>query len=84
MIDITKEQKIFCDNIKVGFTKEFFIMGLMSGEAGSSFSLTPQHVKRLKQYLENQINIYEKQFGEIVTEPWEPGIKSPIQINNKK
>lgn len=80
MIDIKKAPKQFCDNISIAFTKEFFAMTLLNGENGSVYALTPAHMKRLMQYSAHQIEEFEKQHGEIETEPWSKNIKSPVQI----
>ncbi len=80
-MDLNKVPKQFCENITVGFSQESFVMGMLNGEAGAFFVLTPQHMKRLAQYLENQIAEYEKQFGGINAE-WKPGIESPIQTTD--
>jgi hypothetical protein len=45
------------------------------------YALTPQHMKRLSQYLAHQLSDYEKQFSPINAE-WVPGIKSPIQTKD--
>ena len=56
-------------------------MGMFTGEAGIAYALTPQHLKRLSQYLAHQVQDYEKQFGTIQAE-WSPGIQSPIQTKD--
>ncbi len=84
MLDLQKIPKQFCDNITVGFTEEFFVIGLMNGEASSAHAVTPGHMKRLRQYLEHQIAEYEKKFGKIQTADWSPDIKSPLQIEPPK
>lgn len=80
MIDFQKAPKQFCDNISIAFNKEFFAMALFNGENGTVYSLTPGHMKRLMQYTAHQVAEYEKQFGEIVTEPFSKNIVSPLQI----
>jgi hypothetical protein len=56
-------------------------MGLSSGNQAAIYSLTPQHAKRLEQYLAHQIADYEKEHGAIVAE-WSPKIVSPVQRAN--
>jgi hypothetical protein len=80
-MDPNKVAKQFCDNISVAFSQEFFVMGMLTGENGITYALTPQHMKRLAQYLAHQIEEYEKSFGEIKAE-WKPGIQSPIQTKD--
>jgi len=36
--DLQKAPKLFCENIKVGFTPEYFIMGLSSGNQATIYS----------------------------------------------
>lgn len=79
--DLQKAPKMFCENIKVGFTPEYFVMGLSSGSQAQIYSLTPGHAKRLLQYLEHEIETYEKSHGEITAE-WNPNVVSPIQKTN--
>ncbi len=79
--DLKKAPKLFCESINVGFTPEYFVMGLSSGNQGTIYSLTPQHVKRLQQYLAHQISEYEKEHGEIKAE-WNNVIISPVQRAN--
>jgi hypothetical protein len=76
--DLQKAPKQFCENIKIGYTPEYFIMGLSSGNQANIYSLTPGHVKRLSQYLADQIERFEKTNGHIDAE-WNPNVPSPIQ-----
>ena len=80
-MDLTKVPKQFCENINVGFTPEFFVLGLVAGDQGIAYALTPQHMKRLQQYLTHQITDYETKFGSINAQ-WQPGIQSPIQTKD--
>ena len=80
-MDLTKVPKQFCENISVAFSQEFYVMAMLAGENGIAYALSPQHMKRLAQYLAHQIEDYEKQFGEIKAE-WKPGIQSPIQTKD--
>lgn len=76
--DLQKAPKLFCENVKVGFTPEYFVVGLSSGSQATIYSLTPQHTKRLLQYLTHEIQEFEKVNGEITAE-WNPNIVSPMQ-----
>lgn len=80
-MDINKIPKQFCENITVAFSQEFFVMGMLTGENGVMYALTPQHMKRLLQYLTHQVADYEKSFGDINAQ-WQPGIQSPIQTKD--
>lgn len=78
-MDLNKIPKQFCENVNIGATPEYFILGLISGEDAKTYVLTPQHAKRLSQSLAYNISEFEKRYGEIKTE-WAPGIQSPMQI----
>lgn len=79
--DLKNAPKMFCEAISLAYTPEYFVMGLTSGSQGSLYTLTPQHTKRLKQYLEHQIKDYEEKHGEIKAE-WNPNVVSPVQRAN--
>jgi hypothetical protein len=76
--DLKKSPKLFCESINVAFTPEFFVMSLSSGDENDVYALTPQHMKRLQQYLAHQVTEYEKSHGEIKAQ-WNPNIVSPLQ-----
>lgn len=76
--ELKKSPKLFCESINIAYTPEFFVMSLSSGDQSSIYSLTPQHVKRLKLYLSHQVSEYEKTHGEIKAD-WNPNIVSPLQ-----
>ncbi len=82
-MDISKIPKQFCENITIGFSPEHFAMVMHVGEQGMAYALTPEHTKRLAQYLAHQVALYEKEYKEIHTE-WSPGIKSPITMSDLK
>lgn len=77
-MDLHKAPKQFCENVTVGFAEDYFVAAFLSGQNASVYSFTPQHAKRLKQYLEKKIEDYEEKYGEIEAE-WTPNIKSPLQ-----
>jgi len=56
-------------------------MGMLNGETGVFYVLTPQHMKRLSQYLATHLDDYEKKFG-VINAEWKPGIESPIQTKD--
>ena len=80
-MDLTKIPKQFCENIAVALSKEYFVMSMLTGEAGVTYALTPQHMKRLSQYITYQIAEYEKQFG-VIDATWTPGVQSPLQTKD--
>lgn len=79
--DIKNAPKLFCETINVAFTPEYFVIGLTSGTQGTIYSLTPQHTKRLQQYLAHQVKEFEEKNGEIKAE-WNPNVVSPVQRAN--
>lgn len=80
--DLKNAPKVFCEGINVAFTPEYFVMGLTSGSQATIYTLTPQHTKRLQQYLAHQVSEYEKKHGEIDAK-WDPNVVSPVQRANK-
>jgi hypothetical protein len=79
--DLKKAPKLFCESVTVAFTPEYFVMGLTSGQQASIYTFTPQHAKRLQQYLAHQLKDYEEKNSEIKAE-WDPNIVSPVQRMN--
>ena len=79
--DLQKAPKMFCENIKLAYTPEFFVMGLSSGTQAQIYSLTPAHAKRLQQYLTFELDKFQKEHGEIDTK-WDPNVVSPVQTVN--
>lgn len=79
--DLKKAPKMFCESINIAFTPEYFVMGLTSGSQGSIYTLTPQHAKRLQQYLTHQITEFEEK-NQKIDATWDPNIVSPVQRAN--
>ena len=79
--ELKKAPKMFCESVSVAFTPEYFVMGLSSGSQGSIYTLTPQHAKRLQQYLTHQLSEFEEKNGE-VNAKWDPNVVSPVQRAN--
>ena len=79
--DIQKSPKLFCENIKLAYTPEYFVLALSSGSQAQTYSLTPGHAKRLLQYLQHNLKEYEGKHGEITAE-WNPNVLSPLQKSN--
>jgi len=80
-MDVNKIPKQFCDNAIVARSKESFTIGMLAGENGTFFALSPEHFKRLAQNLTHQLVEYEKEFEKIDAE-WVPGVKSPFQTRD--
>lgn len=55
-------------NVSVLFDEENFQLMIASGNQGRQFHATPKHAKRIYLLLKQQIENYEKQFGELKTE----------------
>jgi hypothetical protein len=79
--DLKKAPKLFAENIQIGFSAEYFVLGISSGNQAQIYSMTPGHAKRLLQYLEHEIRDYEKENG-LITAEWNPNIVSPVQRAN--
>lgn len=79
--DLKKAPKLLAENVRIGYSPEFFVMGISSGAQAQAYSFTPAHAKRLQQYLTHQIKEYESQHGEI-TADWNPNVVSPVQKTN--
>ena len=77
-IDINQLPKKLCDGAIGGYNKEIFSYVLTSGNSVDSFASTPQVMKSIAIWMNEQIQKYEKQFGEIDMTP--PEIQSPIQV----
>ena len=77
-IEFTKAPKQFLENVNGGFTPDHFILALFSGTTGSVYALTPEHMKRLSQWMHYQVEQFEKKHHKIEAD-WVPGQKSPIQ-----
>jgi len=79
--DLKNAPKLFCESINIAFTPEYFVMGLTSGNQGTIYTLTPQHAKRLQQYLTHQISEFEGK-NQKIEATWDPNIVSPVQRAN--
>ena len=82
-MDMNQIPKQFCDNITAGYSSEFFVLALKNGNNMAAYSLTPQHAKRLAQYMTHQVAQFEKEHGPIKAE-WSMNIQSPIQPGDLK
>lgn len=79
--ELQKAPKLFAESIKIGYTPEYFILGMSSGAQAQIYSLTPAHAKRLQQYLSHNLKEFEEKHGEITAE-WNPNVVSPVQKAN--
>ena len=75
---IHQAPKLFCENIRLGYSPEYFVLALSSGAHAQNYALTPAHAKRLLQYLGHELEKYESEHGEVVAK-WDPNIPSPLQ-----
>jgi hypothetical protein len=76
--DIKKTPKLFCESINIAYTPEFFVLSMSSGSQTNIYALTPQHAKRLSQYLTHQLTEYEKS-NSAIEATWTPHVVSPLQ-----
>lgn len=68
-IQVNLEPNVFTiSNINLNAGEEEFVMLLMSGNNARQYSLAPKHAKRFAMVLNNAIEAYEKQYGELKTE----------------
>lgn len=81
-IDINQLPKKFCDGALGSYGKNFFAFSLTSGNSLDSFAATPQVMKSIAEWMNTQVENYEKQFG--VIDMTAPSIQSPIQISDLK
>lgn len=79
--ELKNAPKVFCERAQIAYTPEFFVLGLQSGNQGTIYSFTPQHAKRLAQYLTHQVSEFEEKHGKINAE-WDPNVVSPVQRAN--
>lgn len=80
--DLKRAPKLFAENMKIGYSSDYFILGISSGAQAQVYSLSPAHAKKLQQYLAHQIAEYEEKHGEI-TATWDPNVVSPVQKANQ-
>lgn len=55
-------------NVSIASDEEMFHFFITSGNQGRQFTSTPKHAKRIYLLLKQQLETYEKQFGEIKTQ----------------
>lgn len=79
--DLEKAPKLFCENIKIGYSNEYFVIALSSGTQATFYSLTPEHAKRLHMYLTHELANFEKKHRAIQAD-WSPNVVSPVQKLN--
>jgi hypothetical protein len=73
-IDLKQLPKKFCDGAIGGHSKEFFSFVLTSGNSLDSYAATPQVMKSIAQWVNSQVDMYEKTYGSI-----DMSVHSPIQ-----
>ena len=79
--EFKKAPKLFCEGVSIAFSPENFVAAFSSGSQASIYSFSPQHMKRLSQYLEHQLKEFEEKHGKIDA-TWNPNIVSPVQKMN--
>lgn len=76
-IDLNQIPKKFCDGAIGAYGKEFFTFAITSGNSLDAYATTPQMMKSIASWMNNQVEQYEKQHGFIDMTP--VPIQSPIQ-----
>lgn len=79
-INMNQLPKKFCDGAIGSFSKDMFAFALTSGNNLDSFATTPQVMKSIAVWMNEQIKNYENVHGEIDMTP--PKIQSPMQISD--
>lgn len=79
--ELKKAPKLFCEGVNIGFTPEYFVGAFTSGNQANIYSFSPQHMKRLAQYMTHQVKEFEDKHGEIEAN-WDPNVVSPVQRAN--
>ena len=54
-------------NVNIGSDEEMFYLSIASGNQMRQFAASPKHTKRIYLLLKQQIENYEKKFGELKT-----------------
>jgi len=79
-INLNQLPKKFIDGAVGAYGKEQFFFAITSGDSLDSFATTPQIMKSISTWMNEQVENYEKQFGEIKMDS--PQTQSPIQITD--
>lgn len=79
-IDFNQLPKKFCDGALGAFNKDSIIFCMTSGNSLDPYATTPQIAKSIAKFFSQQIENYEKKFGEI--DMTIPLIPSPMQISD--
>lgn len=78
--------KAYCDNANIAVSRgdigDMFMLAMLSGGSAQVFAFTPEHIKRVSQLINHNIDLYEKEVGPIEVEAWSPNVKSPVQIKD--
>jgi len=76
--------KAFCEDTSIavwsGGAGSMILLGLRSGSNAQAFALTPEHAKRLMQYLTHEVAEFEKKIQKIEGEDWTPSMKTPYEF----
>jgi hypothetical protein len=79
-ININDLPKKFCEQSFGAFSKEAFIVSLISGKNLDTYAMTPQTMKSISEWMANQVKSYETKHGVIDMTP--ESVQSPIQSND--
>jgi len=81
-VNLNQLPKKFIDGAIGAHGKDTFFFAVTSGNNLDSFATTPQIMKSIAQWINSQVESYEKKFGEIDMNP--PKVESPIQMSDLK
>src|SRR3989344_218417 len=81
-VNMNSLPKKFIDGAIGAYGKEFFSFALTSGNNLDSFATTPQVMKSISNWINKQVENYEKQFGAIDRSP--TSVVSPLQVSDLK
>ena len=67
-LQVALEPVTFALKSLIDYDEENYFVVLVSGNQGRRYQLSPKHAKRLLFLLQQKIEAYQKQFGELKTE----------------
>lgn len=77
---LDEQNRKFADNMLINHSKDFFLIGILSGGEAQTYVVTPAHAKGILNAFANHISSYEKQFGTIDMNL--PAMPSPFQASD--
>lgn len=78
-MDFNKVPKLLSETVSIAYSKFSFFFGFSSGTSQSAFAVPPDVAKGLIRVLQQSVEQYEAQFGDIDISRNQTGIQSPLQ-----